>query len=618
MQSVIFSGVVRLFLFFGGFASAAGFDVEVVGPTEPVFLGQVFPCYVVIEGLASQATKGKVDFPSTDGLEVRAVGDAASESGGMVKHSFTFECVARDVGELSIEGIRATLGTESLNPEPVTIKVKAPDETKLMRLSVTLSSAECYEGEAVLLSFEWHSEVFLNGVRAVDVRMPVMNDPRFKVHEPLQRVDPNDASAIGIPIENRRVIARLSEQGKGEVPISDVRFNQIVVPRTAGTIEIPGAVLLCSYVPPKDQKFSGFRYPSYFNNDFFDRSVKGDHQRFLVRSEPIRIEVKALPRTGRPADFSGIVGRVSLSAKAVPTVASVSDPIGLELRLSGHPFPQTIPVPSLEDQSALTYSYDFADEAAELSVKVGEAFVRRTIRPLRANTKAIPELRLSFFDPTTGTYGEAVSVPIAVTISSAAKVDAFDAVFGDGSRLRNDLERSTAGISENAQGKRLLRREMPVSWPGDAAWCWLVLLLGPPLLLALVGAASRGWRFAQRDPEAARAKRAHAVFLKKVKELRHSGDVEAEELTDRLVKAVKAYVADRFGLSPGASSDREMVQMLAKRRVEGELVRKLEVFWDHTAARQFSERGGNGGRPVDAEREIPEAIARIEKALGGS
>ncbi len=599
-------------------AGAADFDVEVVGPKGPVFLGQVFPCYVIIEGLDSQATAGSVDFPSTDALEVRVVGDVASESGGMVKHSFTFECLAHAVGEVPIAGITAKLGTESVNPEPVMIEVKAPEETDAMTLSVKLSAGECYEGEAIVLTFGWHSEVFLNGVRAVDVRMPVMSDPRFKVFEPLARVDPNDASAIGVPVESRRVIARLSEERKGETPVSDVRFELIVVPRTAGTIEVPGAVLLCSYVPPKDQKFSGFRYPSYFNNDFFDESVKGDHERFLVRSKPIQIEVKPLPKAGKPEDFNGIVGKISLNAKAVPTVAAVSDPINLELTLSGHPFAQTIPVPSLEDQSALTYSYDFADEASELSVVDGDAIVRRTIRPLRANTTTIPVIRLSYFDPVSGVYGEAASEAIAVTISSAAKVDAFDAVFSDGSRLRNEVERSAAGISENFQGDGLLRREMPVSWPGEAAWFWLLLLVGPPLLLALVGALSKGWRFAKRDPEAARALRAHAVFLKKVKELRREGDLGPEEIAEALVTAVNTYVADRFGLSRGAASDREMARLLARRRVEADLVRKLEVFWDHAAAMQYSKRGENGGRLIDAQREIPSTIARIEKALGGS
>ena len=130
-------------------------------------------------------------------------------------------------------------------------------------------------------------------------------------------------------------------------------------------------------MPPKDQKFSGFRYPSYFNNDFFDKSVKGAHERFLVRSKPIRLEVKPLPRAGRPEDFSGIVGKFSLSVKAEPTVVSVSDPITLELRLSGHPFPQTISAPALEEQSALAYSFDFADEASALAVDGGDAVVQR-------------------------------------------------------------------------------------------------------------------------------------------------------------------------------------------------------------------------------------------------
>lgn len=598
-------------------AKAAPFEVEVIVPKEPVYLGEVFAIYVIVEGLDSVASKARVQYPGTDNVVVRAVGNNASESGGIIKHSFTFECLSRKAGAVDLGVLNAQMGDEALVVEVPEIEVLMPKETDAMTLSVSLSSKECYVGEAIVMSFDWHSEIFLNGIRALDVRLPLMNDPRFKAHQPLVKVDPNDASAIGIPVENRRIIAELSEERKGDTPIGDIRFELVVVPRESGTLEIPGSVLLCSYVRPKDQKFSGFRYPSYFNNDFFDKSVKGAHERFLVRSKPIRLEVKPLPQQGRPTEFSGIVGKVGLSVDATPIVAAVSDPIGLKLRLSGHRYPHTLPAPDLEKQSALGISFDFADEAGGMYVEDGNAVLARTIRPLRANVKEIPPILLNYFDPEAGTYGQVESPSIAVTVSNAARVDAFDAVFSDGSKLKNEVVRSPVGISHNHNGAELLQRAQPVSWPGNVGWFWILLLGGPAALFMILAFFSKGVRLALRDPDAARAKRAYAVFSKKVSALRKGQDLEPQEVTDALAKAVNIYVADRFGLCRGAASDQEMARLLGRWRVDENLVRQLELFWDQTASLQFSNRSPNGTGTGDAVREIPAAIGEIERGLCG-
>ncbi len=55
----------------------------------------------------------------------------------------------------------------------------------------------------------------------------------------------------------------------------------------------------------------------------------------LIESKPITIKVKVLPLTGKPADFSGLVGEFSLSANKAPAIASQNQPITLRLELKG-------------------------------------------------------------------------------------------------------------------------------------------------------------------------------------------------------------------------------------------------------------------------------------------
>ncbi|MFV1993922.1 MAG: hypothetical protein ACC661_00685 [Verrucomicrobiales bacterium] len=236
--------------------AAQGGLARVVVAETSFFVGTVFSCFVVVDGPA--VVEVPVFPADNQSLEFRYVGVHVTEIEGRRRHTFTFECLPRSPGAVVIPALELTAGAARLATEAVLVEVSAPEQTDEMKLALSLSARECYVGEAVELTFTWHSDLFLNGVRAVDIRLPVLRDPRFRVYEPSEAVDPNDSSAIGVPVENRRVIAELEEERTEERASSDVRFKKVIVPRTSGEIEIEPAVLLCSYVTPKDQKFSGF------------------------------------------------------------------------------------------------------------------------------------------------------------------------------------------------------------------------------------------------------------------------------------------------------------------------------------------------------------------------
>ena len=80
MGGIVFRFALAVMLVATVPVKAAPFEVECITPKEPVYLGQVFPVYVVIEGLDSVASKGRVEFPGSDKLEVRLVGDWGKEA----------------------------------------------------------------------------------------------------------------------------------------------------------------------------------------------------------------------------------------------------------------------------------------------------------------------------------------------------------------------------------------------------------------------------------------------------------------------------------------------------------------------------------------------------------
>jgi hypothetical protein len=67
-----------------------------------------------------------------------------------------------------------------------------------------------------------------------------------------------------------------------------------------------------------------------FFNDPFGRTVKK-----TVSSRPLKINVKPLPKTGRPADFEGVVGRYSISLKADKTELKANEAVSVQLSIKG-------------------------------------------------------------------------------------------------------------------------------------------------------------------------------------------------------------------------------------------------------------------------------------------
>ena len=349
------------------------------------------------------------------------------------------------------------------------------------------------------MEFTWTSRVSLNGVRALDLLLPMLTDSRLKAHLPQKPTDAKDPQSIGLPVGSTRIIARYDEL-PGDPPQSRIRFRRVLVPHEPGTYYFAPSTLLCSYFEPKDQRFRGARYPSYFNNDFFDHDLKGEFERLLTRSEPLALTVDPLPAAGRPDSFDGIVGEFSIQAEATPQVLTTGEQVTLTLRATGHPFPQVLELPALASRRALPHSFAIPRERAHPRIENGIHTIRQSLRPLRANLPAIPPLRFSFFDPETGQYGEAATEAIPLTVSEAAKVTSFDAQLNAGSPLKNRVQPTPPGITHNRTGPQVLDPQTPPGSLARSGKFWIPVLILPPLLCALgIGILSRRRREA-RDP----------------------------------------------------------------------------------------------------------------------
>ncbi len=570
------------------------------------FVGTPFNFYVQVNDVINAP---EPDLLSSDSLQISYIGAAPSIKDGKNFFTFTYEAIPTVAGKATIPGGLVSIGNQDIPFALTEIDVAYPETTEEMELIVELSHQECYVGEPVLLTFRWITNLSLNGIKAAQIRIPALTDYQFQVREPLETVDVDADNSIGLPVSNQRIISAYTDTNRNEKPAVELRFQRLIIPTRVGELPllIKPASLVCSYTEPRDGAFKGTRYPSYFNNDFFDEDVTGTYQRLMVMGEPMTLKVKPLPSEGQPANFSGIVGGFTIKATANPTVVEVNEPILLSLEVRDKEHPHILELPALSSLPALNRSFAAPNTPIRPSIKSEAAIFTQSIRPQHDEIPAIPALEFSYFDPIAQAYGFARTEPITITVNPVSSVDLSDAAFSDGSAIKNPVQPQPGGIYANYTGPDLLVSRRPPSWTAYAS-NWMFAWLGPPALFGLVWYLSRNHRIARRDPVLAKHRRAYGRFRFALWKL--GPDPEPDQLSH----ALKTYLQERFDVPHFESGARELRSIASQADVDPDETDILVGLIDSTAAIGYS-RHEVAPPPVKREG-LLQLVRKLEQRAG--
>ena len=226
-------------------------------------------------------------------------------------------------------------------------------------MSVTILTASIL-GQTLGVKFEWITSIHPNALRAVNILLPVFEHADILPVEPWDAFTSSDQNAIGLPVGNRRIIARWHRMDGNRYRIF---FHYKVKPEKAGVFEFPPSLLLASGDPVlmrnNPQDFRGARFPAHFDNNFFqaERSVTSEPPvRLMTRAAPVRFEVKSLPSVV-PENFLGMIGRPQMVVAAEPDEVHQGEPMQVRFEIS-HPDVEVAKLPELHRLKAFTNSFD--------------------------------------------------------------------------------------------------------------------------------------------------------------------------------------------------------------------------------------------------------------------
>jgi tetratricopeptide (TPR) repeat protein len=176
-------------------------------------------------------------------------------------------------------------------------------------------------------------------------------------------------------------------------------LQRALFPLAPGRLEIPASTL--SYSLPRSASF-------------FSREETA-----VLRAADLPLVVKPLPTAGQPADFSGAVGRLAVTAQLDATEARVGEPAVLTVRVSGRGNVKLWPRPRVAMREAT-----LVEAGERVRADTSGQFVHGVkefdwlLTPERAGPLRLPVVTYSYFDPYSADYRVATSDSLRLVVAT--------------------------------------------------------------------------------------------------------------------------------------------------------------------------------------------------------
>jgi len=346
-----------------------------------------------------------------------------------------------------------------------------------------------------------------------------------------------------------------------------------------------------------------------FDDPFFADPFFRTGRPVSVSSEPLQLNVVALPAKGKPNGFSGLVGDFTIASELTPAKVRAGESATLTVQVSGRGNIHRIPDLKMPPLDSLKIYADQPVVAPANDSKglAGTKIMKWAIVAELPGDYTIPPLTLDFFDPKAGEYRTLKSRehPLAVLPGKGkmlvVKAEANQENGGDKSEKQAIQEVGRDILPLHTSLKHLGSR----SWsPDGSAFLWTILLL-PVFGYA---ATYTGVRLKRRSIRTLPAQRARLALRRLIRQCRHcrDGDVTG------LMTALREYINDRLGLRLATLTAQEAAAILTSRGVSDETAGRLRDLLHQAEGAIYA---GKSRVPALNAEEVPKIARAIEREL---
>lgn len=513
--------------------------INVTLDRSQVSVGEPFFLTIELRGFSGGADP---ELPRIDGIDAYEAGRSTNIS--MINGRFSsstsvnYQMVARREGAFTIGPVTVSSGGRVYSSDPITVQVGAaaappPGQAPPVSRSapaggtpqptgtadglfarVVTDESEASLDEQITLRFQLY--------RREDVPLLGTRDFTPPTSEGFWREDLGPEQHYTVQIKGQTYVV--------------TELSWALFPTKTGDLEIGPAGIMC-FVEERARRRSRDLFSDFFDRDFFGRSLT-EQRPISLTTDPVRIHVRALPESGRPAGFSGSVGRYTVSADVDSRDARAGEPVTLTVKVQGSGHIQTIGAPVWPEWNGLRV-YD-SGEAVSVNKRdnlvVGEKQFTQVLIPTRRGEIVIPAIDFAFFDPDANRYQTVSTAPIPLNVAAG------------GPAAGDDEAAAIAASDEMLYVEGDLMSTLSPRDRGGFSSVWLIHLLPLGAIGAAVWLRRRREVFAG-DPLLARRSRAYKRAMRDLRAL--DGGGSGSEIARRLAYILETYLGDWIG-SAGA------------------------------------------------------------------
>lgn len=446
-------------------------------------------------------------------------------------------------------------GTYSIGQASIFIKGKT---YKTIPKKITVTDAVAQPNGAP--SADDIAEDNLHLIAEISKANPYLNEPVSVVYKlfvspsivvsnfrPLDNPKYNNFWSQDIPL-SRYNIEEGIYQGK---PYRYVILKRVVLyPQKSGNLEIEPLALDVSLEVPTEKR-------DFFGGRVYTKTNK------VVSAGKRTIQVKPLPSSGKPADFSGAVGDFDFEVSTSKETLNASESLQAKVVVTGSGNLKLFQLPKLNLPSALeVYEPEFNEDVdTNLSGMKGSVSEQYTVVPSYQGKYPIPSISFSFFNPETEKYEQISSREITIDVIEGPKatVETTDAVVSPKTGVKGGDQfyfiKLTPGL-------------IPRKWDTFVGTrTHLALLLGPLLAIPLFILFRRKKEARELDVEGTRIRKANRLARKYLSTAKKAlGDKESFYVA--LEKALHNYLKAKLKIETSEFTKDKIRTLLSEKKVE--------------------------------------------------
>jgi hypothetical protein len=294
-----------------------------------------------------------------------------------------YRIVAAMQGEYTMPSVVVRVDGVEYRTAPLELTVlpsSSRDSDTPVRLETTLSPPTAYVGQQLVLG--------MAAIMPLNSRTPILRGPSF---------DPPAPDGFWIQDLPERITIE-TEVVDGE-PVEIQTYRRALFPLSAGRFTIPAGRIVYetrrAYMGSSVQETTG---------------------------DSMSVTIIPLPADGRPAAFSGAVGRYTVAGSVDRTSGAAGDAFTYTLRIEGEGNVKALQPPSFPELDGVEV-YPPSEDATLRVVNARIGGVRTfqwVLIPRKDGSVSVPPITYTWFDPSTGHYEGAATDPVTLDVTAAS------------------------------------------------------------------------------------------------------------------------------------------------------------------------------------------------------